>query len=57
MERKDGLREVREELPLLRAVDGGGQRVVKMKPFVGSIWFAKQCVVLEGFLGKRSEAI
>lgn len=57
MEGEDGLREVRKELPILRAVDGGGESIVEMEPFVGCGRFAEQCVVLERLLRICSEAI
>ena len=51
------MRKVREELPFLRAVDGGGEGVVEVEPFVGCGGFAKQCVILERLLRVCSEAI
>lgn len=41
MEGKDGLRKVRKELPFLRSVDCGRDRVVEMEPFVGNGRFAE----------------
>lgn len=57
MEGKDGLRKVREELPFLRTVNGGGDGVVEVEPFVGCGRFAEQCVILERLFRVRSEAI
>ena len=51
------MRKVWKELPFLRAVDGGGEGVVEVEPFVGCGGLAKQCVVLERLLGVCSEAI
>jgi hypothetical protein len=51
------LRKVREELPFLRTVNGGGDGVVEVEPFVGCGRFAEQCVILERLFRVRSEAI
>ena len=51
------LREVGKELPFLLRVDGGGEGVMEVQPFVGGVRFAKEGVVLERLFGISSEAV
>lgn len=51
------MREVGEELPFLLRMDGGGEGVVEVQPFVGGVGFAKEGVVLERLFGIGGEAV
>lgn len=57
MESEDGLREIGEELPFLRAVDGGGEGIVEVEPLVGGRWFTQESVILERLLRVGRKAV
>lgn len=57
VECENRLREVGEELPFLLRMDGGGEGVVEVQPFVGGVGFAKEGVVLERLFGIGGEAV
>jgi hypothetical protein len=57
VEGEDRLREVREELPFLMAVELGRELVVEVQPFVGGGGFAEERVVLKGLVRVCGETI